>query len=215
MKAVDNLENIKLLNDRGEEVEGAIFNNVYELWDQEQKQLTLILDPARVKTGLAANESLGRALQPGGHFQLVIENAEDIHGNRLKEPYVKDFYVLKEDKEMPDTENWQIDSPKFKSREPLIIHFPQIMDRMSLLTKMRILDSNNEMVKGTVEVVNQETGWRFYPEEKWTAPTYTLQINSRFADPCGNNLNGLFDHEPGALKNETEGAIVEIKIPLR
>ena len=86
MKAVHNLENIKLLDENGKEIKGAIFNNVYELWDSRQQQLTLILDPARIKTGLIAHNNLGRALVPNQHFQLVIEKAENIHGqiNTLK-----------------------------------------------------------------------------------------------------------------------------------
>jgi len=214
MKAVNNLENIKLLDETGEEIKGAIFNNVHELWDSEQKQLTLILDPARVKTGLKAHESFGRALVPGRNFQLVIEKAEDIYGNHLKEPIVKSFFVEKADIQIPDVKNWEIIYPKSNSMVPLRIQFPEPLDRLSLIHRIRLLDENKRVEKGKIEIINQEKEWLFTPEEKWKNRNYTLQINSRLEDPSGNNLNGLFDHEIGSLKSEQEGEIVEININL-
>ncbi len=215
MKAVNNLENIKLLNEKGKEIKGAIFNNVYELWDGEQKQLTLILDPSRVKTGLVAHETLGRALEPGKRFQLVIEEAEDIHGNKIEQPYVKDIYVTKEDKEIPDIKNWEIITPEFKSQYPLKIISSQVLDRLSLYHKIRLLDEMGEVVYGKIEISNQEKTWCFYPENNWKKGIYTLQINSRLEDPSGNNLNGLFDHELGSLKSEKEGETMELHVEIR
>jgi len=144
MKAVNNLENIKLLNDKEEEIKGAIFNNVYELWDSEQKQLTLILDPARVKTGLVAHESMGRALQAGKNYHLVIEKAEDINGNALEREFVKDFFVIKENLVSPKIEDWDISVPQKNSRQSLSIKFPQMLDRLSLMNRIWLTNSKNE-----------------------------------------------------------------------
>jgi len=215
MKAINNLENIKLIDEQGLEIKGAIFNNVYELWDAEQKQLTLILDPSRVKTGLVANKNLGRALEPNKRFQLLIEKAEDIYGNQLTTPYSKNIYVSKEDREIPDIKNWKIITPESNTISPLEINFPQVLDRLSLFHRLRLLNENDEIISGEIEVVNQEKTWRFIPIEKWKKGIYTLQINSRLEDPCGNNINGLFDHEIGSLKNEYEGEIMELDIELR
>jgi len=215
MKAVNNLENIKLLNENGDEIRGAIFNNVYELWDSEQKQLTLILDPARVKTGLVANENLGRALEQGKHFQLIVEKAEDIFGNQLDQVFIKDIVVTKADTEIPDINNWKITPPISNDKSPLQIIFPQVLDRLSLFNSIRLLDGNKKLVAGKIEVVNQEKKWQFIPTKKWKKGRYVLQINSRLEDPAGNNLNGLFDHEIGALKNEKEGESLELRIKIR
>lgn len=215
MKTVRNLENIKLLNDKGEEIKGAIFNNVYELWDSEQKQLTLILDPARVKTGLVANESLGRALQPNQHYQLVIEKAEDINGNLLEKKFVKDFFVTKEDVVPPKIENWDIILPKKSSHRPLKIKFPQMLDRLSLINRIWLTDYNGEIVKGSIEISHQQKQWAFIPNKKWTKGIYFLYVNGRLEDPAGNNLNGLFDHRIGSLKEHKEGEINKIKLLIK
>ena len=81
MKTKGNIEKIKLLNEQGIEVKGAIFNNVYELWDDSQTQLTIIFDPSRVKTGLIANETLGRSLKPNKIFKSIYANIVHIFRN--------------------------------------------------------------------------------------------------------------------------------------
>jgi len=168
-----------------------------------------------VKTGLVANESLGRALEPNKRFQLVIENAEDIYGNVLESLYTKEIYVSKEDKEIPNIKNWEIITPKSNSYAPLKIYFPQILDRLSLYHKIRLSDERSEVVYGEVEISNQEKTWQFIPDKKWKKGFYILEINSRLEDPVGNNLNGLFDHELGSLINEHEGEKVELHIEIR
>lgn len=215
MKTVYNLENIKLLNDKGEEIKGAIFNNVYELWDSEQKQLTLILDPARVKTGLVAHESLGRALQVNKKYQLVIEKAEDVDGNLLEKVFVKDFFVTKADTVSPKIENWDILLPQKNSRHILTIKFPQMLDRLSLTNRIWLSNSKKEIVKGSIKISHQEKQWGFIPDNKWIKGRYVLHVNGRLEDPSGNNLNGLFDHPIGSLEENNEGEIYEIELLIR
>lgn len=212
MKAVNNLENIKLMDATGKEIQGAIFNNVYELWDKQQKQLTLIIDPARVKTGLVANKKMGRALKPGKYFKLVIEKAEDIEGHQLDTPYLKEFFVKKVDISIPDTKNWTIYSPKSNSKSPMRITFLQSLDRMSLFSKIRLLNAKQEIIQGSIKVTNLEKEWQFTPYDEWETGNYILQINSRLEDPAGNNLNGLFDHKIGSLKNKQEGKLLQLKV---
>lgn len=209
MKTVNNLEHIKLLNDQGEEVSGAIFNNVYELWDEEQKQLTLILDPARVKTGLLANKQYGRALVPGKCYTLVIEKAENIHGDLIKEPYVKKFFVTLSDTIAPDVAKWKVVPPASQSVSAVKIIFPEMLDRLSLLTRIRIVDANHTPVEGDMVITQQEKEWHFMPVRPWRAEEYYIQVNGRLEDPCGNNLNGLFEHAIGSLKQEGEGGLYE------
>ena len=214
MKTINNLKNIKLLNAYGEEIKGAVFSNVYELWDSEQRQLTIILDPARVKTGLVAHESLGRAIKPNQQYQLVVEKAEDIYGNFLKEFVIKDFFVTKADIEMPNLENWDVTTPKTNNRSPLTIDFSQILDYQSINNSIQLINGERQIVSGTIEITNNETRWEFFPLKKWKKGTYSIMINSRLEDPAGNNMNGLFDHKIGSLKSPLEGKMVEIKITL-
>ncbi|MEM9887243.1 MAG: hypothetical protein AAF849_15225, partial [Bacteroidota bacterium] len=214
MKTIDNLEKIKLVDEKEQEIVGAIFNNVHELWDKEQKQLTIIFDPSRVKTGLDANERMGRALQAGKTYQLVIGQLEDVEGNTLPSVFTKSFYVSEEDQIIPNTALWTLKIPKSGSTSPLIIEFPAMLDHLSLLQRLQITNSNNQPIAGKIEIAKQETEWRFTPTEKWETGDYILYIHGRLEDPCGNNLNGLFDHKIGSLKNEKEEFIESINIKI-
>ncbi len=215
MKTIGNLEKIKLVDNNGQELIGAIFNNVQELWDHEQRQLTLILDPARVKTALKANEEMGRALREGKHYKLVIGELEDVEGMPLKEVFTKSFYVTKEDKLSPNTTLWKMEVPKANSQAPLIVQFPEMLDQLSLLQRLQLTDENNQPISGQVEITKQETEWRFVPTEKWSSGDYILYVHGRLEDPCGNNLNGLFDHQVGTLKNEKEGEIEKLFLTIK
>lgn len=212
MKTSYNLEHIKLINSKGEEIKGAIFNNAYELWDASQKQLTIIFDPARVKTNLIANKSLGRALQPGQEYSLQIDSVQDIYGQMLKTPFIKTFRVVNQDTITPNTKYWKITTPKSKTTQPIQIRFNGAVDRMSLLTRIQVFDKYNNRVEGNIVITDYETSWHFKPKHHWEAGKYQLIVNSRLADPSGNNLNGLFDHQVGHLKSEKEGEL--IKLPL-
>ena len=210
MKTIGNLEKIKLIDQEGQEVVGAIFNNVYELWDKEQKHLTIIFDPSRVKTGLHAHERMGRALQEGKHYSLRIGMLEDVNGNPLRDTFTKSFFVGKEDKIAPNTENWKVHIPKKNSKAPFFIEFPAMLDRLSLWQRLQLTDSNNQPIAGHIEIKDQETTWHFTPDQEWSGGDFILYVHTRLEDPAGNNLNGLFDHKIGALKYPQEDKVEQI-----
>lgn len=212
MKTSGNLEHIKLINATGDEVKGAIFNNVYELWDASQRQLTIIFDPARVKTDLVANKELGRALKPNEMFKLTVGNIEDIYGQKLKTSYEKKFYVIPQDTISPDVSKWEIQSIVSNTKQKLQIDFRESVDRMSLLNRIKVVDEDNNLIQGEIRIGDQEKEWQFVPDQPWEKKNCFLRINSRLADPSGNNLNGLFDHKAGSLKNDKEGEMVTIPL---
>ena len=209
MKTVGNLEKIRLLNNAGHELSGAIFNNVYELWSQDQTQLTLILDPARVKTGLIANDRLGRALRSGQTYELLINDLENINHQKIK-PYIKRFHVVEADFKPPDIDSWKMTMPMVASKDPLRLIFSERVDQMSLHHRLVIVDENQTVVKGTIAIASKETEWHFFPVENWKEGSYSIFVNARLADPSGNNLNGLFDHRIDSLKYEHEGKILNL-----
>ncbi|MEM9053528.1 MAG: hypothetical protein AAGC47_15850 [Bacteroidota bacterium] len=213
MRPIDNLEKIKILDEDGQEIRGAIFNNSNELWNDEQTQLTLIFDPSRVKTGLRANEEMGRALIEGKKYQLVIDSLKDAEGNSTA-PFSKSFIAIEEDLNAPTTADWTFVKPNIGSREPMTLRFPEPLDYLGLLQRIQLTDREKKPVSGRVEISVGETEWRLYPAEEWAEDEYILFVHSRLEDPSGNNLNGLFDHAIGTLKNEKEGTIETITIQL-
>ena len=211
MKTSGNLERIQVQDDGGNEVEGAIFNNAYELWNTEQTLLTILFDPSRVKTGLRSHETRGRALQPGRRYHLVMDPLQDVE-ERSTTAITRSFYVREADFSAPDKAHWTIEKPKAGSRKPLIIHFPQMLDWLSLQQRLMLTDASQQPVEGEVVIRDAEKEWYFKPTEPWSDQPYTLFIHGRLEDPSGNNLNGLFDHEMGSLKNTREGVIETITL---
>ncbi|MEM9897100.1 MAG: hypothetical protein AAF789_12090 [Bacteroidota bacterium] len=213
MRPIGNLEKIQLRDESGDEVAGAIFNNVYELWNHEQTQLTILFDPSRVKTGLRSHKERGRALSSGQKYELVIGELQDIDGNTTKS-FTQVFTVADEDLSPPNTDLWVFSMPKAESKAPLIVRFPEALDRLSLLQRLKLTDTEKQPLTGHVKIADNETEWHFYPDENWVANDYILFVHSRLEDPSGNNLNGLFDHKPGTLRNDQEGNIEIIPLKL-
>ncbi|MEM7381681.1 MAG: hypothetical protein AAF361_10860 [Bacteroidota bacterium] len=210
MKTSGNIEKIKLVDEDGREVSNVFFNNAYELWNSEQTQLTLLLDPARVKSGLVANESYGRALKPNKKYTLLIEDLENVYHYKMRSPFEKIFEVAPADMQAPDIGKWQINIPKAGSKEAFSLEFPEMLDYNSINHQIALADSDHKRIIGSARIDNEETTWLFHPKHSWEAGTYTLYVNSRLEDPAGNNLNGLFDHKIGSLKNEMEGVIEKL-----
>ena len=61
MQEMDILKHIKLTTEEGKNITGVFFDNQYELWNKDRTEVTLIVDPGRVKLGLLANNKMGRA----------------------------------------------------------------------------------------------------------------------------------------------------------
>lgn len=215
MKTVGNLEKIKLVDNEGNEVNNVFFNNVYELWNNEQTQLTLILDPARVKTGLMANEALGHAIKSNNNYTLIIEGLEDVNHQQMTTTFNKKISVTVADTLIPETSNWKLSIPKAKSISNFTVSFPEMLDYNSLQQRLIVTDNKNNPIEGLITIKNQETQWCFQPKKPWQNGQYILHINARLEDPSGNNLNGLFDHKIGSLKNKQEGKIETITFTIK
>ena len=215
MKMIGNIEKIKLTDEFGTEVSNVFFNNAKELWNREQTQLTLILDPARVKTGLKANEVLGYIIKPNMNYTLIIEGLEDVYHQKMVTSFQKHISVEKADVTIPETKNWKLAIPKVNSRKSFEVSFLEILDYNSLKQRLIITDNENHPIEGVVSIKKQETQWSFQPKYHWKPGEYMLCVNTRLEDPSGNNLNGLFDHKIGSLRYKQEGVVERIRFTLK
>src|SRR6056297_1851657 len=75
------MDHIAPVDETGEDLAGAILANRYDLWSRDATRLTVLLAPGRVKTGLAAHDAMGRALEEGQRYALRIRaTAMDAEG---------------------------------------------------------------------------------------------------------------------------------------
>lgn len=69
----------------GTVVDSRLLNISTELWDIEQRRLTLLFDPVRIKQGGGPNQSDGAPLQAGNSYVLLVvggmKNAKGLTSN--------------------------------------------------------------------------------------------------------------------------------------
>ncbi|MEM6722602.1 MAG: hypothetical protein AAF598_01120 [Bacteroidota bacterium] len=201
------MERIRLVDQQGETIEGAFFPQLDGLWDPSQQQLTVLLDPGRVKSGLQAHERMGRALPLGQSVSLVIDSVQAVDGQMMTESFRKTYWIGPADTVAPDTDTWVIRLPKAGSRKALRIDFPESLDEFSLRQRLLLTNINNEPVDGELTITHQERTWRLIPKNPWQAGEYRIYVHHRLEDPSGNNLNGLFDHLVDGLTMKSEDQV--------
>ena len=182
-----------------------------ELWDVENRRLTILIDPGRIKSGLVPNNELGVPLEDGKSYTLVVDREwADGEGVPLKEEFRKAFSVGPADREAPDPDTWKVTAPKAGTRDPVSIDFPESLDQ-ALLERLLEVMRNDSRVAGGVRIDREETRWQFTPRDPWQAGDYTVLVGAQLEDLSGNGLDRPF--EVDVFEKVTERLSTE-KIPL-
>lgn len=172
-----------------------------ELWSANGKRLTLWLHPGRQKTGVNLNVDLGPVLKPQRRYALEISNAwKSEAGLALAQSARKVFTTTLADRTNPKPTGWTVDPPAADTRRPLIISFNDPLDWALLHTMLTVLNAADEEVAGEIDVIQNETQWRFIPSRSWVKGDYQVKVDWELEDLAGNNLLRLFEvnlEDPG------------------
>ena len=207
------LSSIELLDEDGLAVPGVFLVNRYELWSADDRRLTLILDPGRVKTGLSSHAELGRALTAGRRYTLVVRrDAFDAGGCRLVEEHRKEFLATGEDVSAPEIERWRLRVPMAQTKQPLSVVLDGPYDHVSLAYRLRVVDAAGEVVPGTIELADHETRWLFTPSAVWPAAPHHLAVETSLEDLAGNRPGRPFDRTRDQTRDQSD-ARSRIDIP--
>ena len=194
MSNVDGLEYLSLRDSRGREIEEVFLPLGTEFWDLDHVRYTVFFDPGRVKQGLELNERLGRPLQEGGTYTLVVDPAwPDAEGNPLRAPYEKRFTVGPADLTPLDTATWRLRVPASGSTQRLVVSMPEPLDHALMRRAISVEDETGQRVDGEVEVGNWETRWTLTPSQPWAAGAYSLVALSILEDLAGNKIGTRFE----------------------
>jgi len=187
------VEYIKLLDEQGKEVPGAVLPLDYEFWSPDHTRFTVFFDPGRVKQGILPNRQMGRAFKPGEMVTLVVSHEwRDEHGLPLKDDYRRTFHVTAPDERPLDPSQWRIAAPAASSREPVVVTFSKTLDHSLLMRAVGIRRDGNA-VAGDVQVGEGEASWRFTPRDAWRAGTYQLFALQDLEDIAGNQVGRAFE----------------------
>lgn len=180
---------IRLLDEKGVAQDLPFLEIEQELWDREQKRLTLLFDPGRIKRGVMPREEGGGALEVGKSYTLVLDAAwRDAQGLPMAASYTHRFEVGEEDRTPVQPIRWRIAAPKAGTREPLVLDFDEALDH-ALLARMISVAG----VSGEVKLSERDSRWSFIPDTAWNAGEHRLKIDATLEDLAGNKVSRAFD----------------------
>lgn len=185
---------IHLIEDGGKEVALPFLQLDEELWDRDQRRLTILFDPGRVKRDVLPNREVGPPLVAGRKYALVVDRDwKDAKGVPLKEPYRKAFTVSAAERSPIDPKTWKLVPPAADTSGPMVVDFPRPLDAALLLRFIDIADAGGKLVKGKITLDAEEKRWLFTPAQPWAAGKYSLEIVATLEDLAGNKIGRAFD----------------------
>jgi len=183
---------IHLLDARGQ-VLSRVFLPGQELWDPNNRRLTMTFDPGRIKRDLTSNRAMGPPIAEGRRYTLVIDRDwHDANGAPLVDEFRKTFRGGPALRVPPDPKSWKIAAPHAGSRDPLIVEFGRSMNYTLLQRMLRVAGEAGD-VAGAVGVDRNEAEWRFTPQSPWRGGAYRLVVDTSIEDLAGNKIGQPFD----------------------
>lgn len=185
-------KHLRLLREDGTPVQQPFLDQ--ELWTQDQRRLTVLLDPGRVKRGVAEREAnMSEVLTAGVSYTLVIgPGLLDANGRPLAEEFRRTFRAGPAIREGIDPRQWRVFPPAANSSAPLIVEFDRPMDWALVQRCLQVAG-----MAGDIEAGRGESRWQFTPEQPWRAGRYQILIDAALEDPAGNRIGRPFDVDLG------------------
>ncbi|HVA50583.1 MAG TPA: hypothetical protein VNH11_29830 [Pirellulales bacterium] len=209
-------QRLRLLDGQGKPVDLPFLELAEELWNPAGDRLTLLLDPARVKQGLAPREEVGPVLVAGRRYTLVVSRDwPDAAGHPLMAEFRKDFQVAPPDETCPSPRTWRLAIPRPATRSALIVQFGEPLDRALLARMLWVDDGQGRRVPGEIEIGSGEASWCFRPERPWRPGRYKLMADALLEDLAGNSIARKFEldaRRAATPVREAETASVEFEI---
>jgi hypothetical protein len=187
---------VRLVREDGSIIVGALLPAEHELWDASRRRLTVLLDPARIKRGLAAHQSGGYPLRPGEPFRLVVgARLRDARGLPLVSPAERRYQVGGEERRHVDPVRWVLSVPSAGTCEPLRVTFGRPLDHGLLARCLRVHGPRGRSVEGTARIGPGEESWQLTPGRPWPARAHQLVVDPVLEDLAGNSVSRVFDRD--------------------
>ncbi len=182
--------------DNGEPLNDVFLAMEPELWDRERRRLTLLLDPGRIKRGLAPNMEVGYPLVEGVPITVVIDTEfRDATGRPLRTSAERRYKIRAPVRVRVESANWQYHYPTAGSTDPLTVEFDRPLDYALLRHCLWVTDAAGVPLVGKESVGSSEWSWRFEPRLPWEENRYVVMVDPRLEDLAGNSLIRVFDRD--------------------
>jgi hypothetical protein len=185
-------QRIHILDAEGKALRG-VFLPGQELWDPQNRRLTMTFDPGRIKRDLTSNRAMGPPIADGRHYTLVIDREwRDANGLPMTEGVRTTFRGGPALRQPPDPKAWRIAAPAAGTRNAVVVSFGRPMNYTLLQRMMKVAGPRGD-VAGAIDVAHDESEWRFTPQQAWTVGSYRLIVDTSLEDVAGNKIGQPFD----------------------
>lgn len=182
--------------DDAQSIEGVFLTMEPELWDPERRRLTLLLDPGRIKRGLAPHAEAGYPLNEGVPVIITVAtNFQDAEGRPLRTGAEQRYEIGPLVRVKVDPADWRRHAPAAGTADPLTVEFDRPLDHALLQHCIWVHDAAGLALSGSSCVGTGEQSWCFNPESPWEAGQYQVIIDPRLEDLAGNSLSRVFDRD--------------------
>jgi len=187
---------VRLAHDDGSVLAGALLPTEDELWDAARRRLTVLLDPARIKRGLADHDAEGYPLSPGEPFRLIVGSGFlDAQGLPLQAPAQRRYHVGGEERRHVSPGDWKLAVPDTGTSRPLGVGFDRPLDHGLLGRCLRVTGPDGRPVPGAPRIGHQERSWQLTPDRAWARGDHQLIVDPVLEDLAGNSVSRVFDRD--------------------
>jgi hypothetical protein len=185
-----------LADDDGATIAGALLRVEQELWDGTHRRLTVLLDPARIKRGLAGHQNYGYPLRAGEPVLVVVDGGfRDARGLPLRAGTQRRYQVGGDERRHVDPRDWTLTVPRARTCEPVHVRFERPMDHGLLNRCLVVTGPDGELVAGARRIGRSETTWQLVPSQAWVDGPHQLIIDPVLEDLAGNSVSRVFDRD--------------------
>jgi hypothetical protein len=207
--------NVRLADDGGGTIAGALLPGEHELWDASHRRLTVLLDPARIKRGLAGHRGAGYPLRSGEPFRLVVDSGfRDAQGLPLRAGAQRRYEVGGQERRHVDPDSWVLTVPAAGTSEPVQVAFGRPLDHALLARCLHVAGPGGELIDGTVRIGPGEQSWQLVPRRAWARGTHQLIVDPVLEDLAGNSVSRVFDRDLSRPEDEPRQAR-PVSVPFR
>jgi hypothetical protein len=193
MSRTSGLDYVRLVDADGREVVDPFLPLDVEFWNADHTRYTMFFDPGRVKRDILPNREMGRALEPGARYAVVVSHEwRDAAGLPLVESFRHEFTVGPADESPVAPRDWQVRAPAAGTRDALVVSFPEPLDHGLLLRAVGVR-RDGDALAGDVTIGEGETEWHYTPASPWRAGAYDLVVLSLLEDLAGNRVGQPFE----------------------